>query len=214
MKLIRSFVTAATLALAVTAARAGDGFEIIKKGGAWKAFSGVSSADRPVVGMFTQSGNKTLDIKHFGEDRLAVQMFKTSWQFPKDRVVDVPVRITFDNSKRGFSGTGHGGYWDSTTDLAAVELAIEGVEEMGSFMSYIMDARRMTITFGGNEQPWVIDMTGSRDVTRAFATAMITLKNLPKPDGCSSEDVTVGTPAPPLPPELRAPCVRRDDGSI
>ena len=96
----------------------------------------------------------------------------------------------------------------------------------------LTDTKAMQIGFDqGTEKPFNVVMLDSRDAVKTsmdYAKVIDTPTPQPsaqpakgpqpfsakKAGDCNSEDVTVGTPAPPLPPELRAPCTRRDDGSI
>ena len=208
MKLIRSLVTAAALALAVTTAQAND-IHFLKKSGSWTAYSHISTEGVPMVGLtFQGEGRKAnLYMKYFGNDQLIVHLYKPGWQFPKDGV-DVSFQVDFDHGglKLSYPLTGRG--QADAAGGAHIEAILDDASQMSSFIANTINAKQMTIVFEqGNERPWPINMTGSRATGTVFAAAMITLpKATPKSDDCGNkgDDVTTGTPAPPLPSELRA----------
>jgi len=176
---LRSLITAIALASAVVSANAGSYFTI-KRSGFWTTYYDVSTAGRPMVGMSVDAHGAGFHVKYFNDQRLYVQLMKNNWQFPKDGVA-VPFRIAFDNSERTYPASGQA-RMDRDTGMAVVEASMDDPKMAGVFVADIMNANTMTVTFEqGDEEPWVADMTGSRDAGRAFLKATIALDKIAKP---------------------------------
>jgi hypothetical protein len=151
----------------------------IKTSGVWTTYSDVTKKGETVIGMYTVGANNSaFYIKYFaGENRLYVQIFKDGWQFPEGGV-DVSFRITFDNSSEPYSATGRARMDSGKAGqtFALVESFIADPTLAGNFVSDMMKADKMTVTFEqGDEMPWVADMQGSREAGTAFTDALKSL---------------------------------------
>jgi hypothetical protein len=151
----------------------------IKKSGVWTTYSDVTKNGETVIGMYTTGPKSAFYVKYFvGENRLYVQMFKDDWKFPQ-KGVDVPFQITFDNSEP-YSANGRARMDSGKAGqlFALVEASIDDPTLAGNFMGDLMKADKMTVTFKqGDEQPWIADMTGSRETGTAFTDAIKALCN-------------------------------------
>lgn len=146
----------------------------LKRSGAWTTYTGTTTEGNKVLGMYTLgSQGKAFYVKYFGDNQLVVQIFKDGWQFPSNNV-DVPFTITFDNGKSyPANGLARMDADKSKRPVAVVEATIDDPELAGEFMAELMKADKMSITFKqGNEQPWMVDMTGTRETGTAFTEAM------------------------------------------
>jgi hypothetical protein len=144
----------------------------IKRSGAWTTYAGTTYDGDKVLGMYTYTADKKgYYIKYFGDNYLVVQIIKDGWQFPNNDV-DVPFSITING--KNYPADGLARMDNSGGKLTAVvEAKISDPELAGRFMADLMAADKMTITFGqGNERPWVLDTTGTRETGTAFNEAM------------------------------------------
>ena len=164
-------------------------------------------------------------MKYAGNE-VFFQLYKLGWSIPKG--TEIPGWLKLDNDRFPMIGVGN---TTEDTRTGYVEFSVKDSTET-EFLNRLTDTKAMQIGFDqGTEKPFnVVDVGQPRcgeDVhglrqgdrhadTAAVRTARERTAAVQRQKGwdCNSEDVTVGTPAPPLPPELRAPCTRRDDGSI
>jgi hypothetical protein len=143
-------------------------YVLLKRSGAWTAYTTVSKKGEKIIGMYTVNDTSGIYVKYFGNDQLVVQLFKKGWGFPTNGV-DVPFSIQFDHNVN-YPATGRG-VMDAGSAL--LEASFKETKEAGGFMNELMEADTMTITFSqGNERPWVADMKGSREVGQVFMAAV------------------------------------------
>jgi hypothetical protein len=174
-------LTAAALATTIATTPVAAQVRNIAGSGSWVAFTGKANDGKPVCGM-TASNTTTgrfINIKWFkGNKHLTLQAFAKGWNLPVG--VQMPVHVNFDESdeRREFVGIGNKG-GKSTYDF--VEFRLHG-DFFTDFMEEVGGANRMIITFpDGNELPWAVDMTGSRDISRVFTNCIANTLPTPAP---------------------------------
>jgi hypothetical protein len=194
------------------------------KGKVWQTYVVKDTDNRPMCGMQVNGSDSALFMKYAGNE-VFLQLYKLGWSIPKG--TEIPGWLKLDNDRFPIIGVGN---TTEDTRTGYVEFFVkEGTET--EFLNRLTDTKAMQIGFDqGTEKPFNVVMLDSRDAVKTFMDcAKVIDTPTPQPfaqpakgpqpfsakkAGDCSEDMTVGTPAPPLPPELRAPCVRREDGSI
>jgi hypothetical protein len=153
--------------------------------GKWVAFKTKGQVDgRPVCGIYTNwiDNQQQLMIKYFnGDTQLNIQIFKTTWRFPKNGT-EVPMTIGFDKNPM-VQGVGSGSY-SEPSHHPMVQFVITDAEQVTGFLHEFGEANQMWVRFEqGNEQQWVADMTGSREAARSFSGCVASLPKVTQPYG-------------------------------
>jgi hypothetical protein len=115
-------------------------------------------------------------------DGLVFIIMKDGWKFPssdsKNGVV-VPLTLGFDNNKDAFIGAAARGYMgDGKYPTVAFFAPTDGdnAKNADEFVEAFAHADSMWIKFeNGNEQPWTVNMQGSRGAANAFRTCLASL---------------------------------------
>lgn len=154
--------TLAALMLSTTMASAVD----IVRSGVWTSYMASNKDKGPICGMRVENANNSqaIHIKWFQNQRkIYIQAFKTTWKIPND--TDVHVEVGFDDDL--FGDTTAVGYRDKK--FSYVEFHIDDAEITKAFMGQFQEANKMWLKFpDGNEEPWVADMKGSREISVSF----------------------------------------------
>jgi hypothetical protein len=140
--------------------------------------------------MMAFSRGMTFNVKNMSPDDdgphdggLYFMIGKTSWQFPKGDGVKVPLAIGFDRNPKEIVTADAGGYVDDKTG-PTVRFTIEETQEGQSqvFLEMLAHADTMWIKFkAGNEQPWTIDMRGTREAVTALRQCFAKLPRATQP---------------------------------
>lgn len=158
------------VALALLAGLAAGGAEAqtrtIGVFGAWEAFGGTTSDNRPVCGVSSSfPDGRYFGIKYWqGQDRFTVQLIKPSWQIPSG--TRVPLALQFDQQSpwtataSGFPATTTaGGFVEFTVPFARLE----------NFLREFRLASTASVTFTqGSEPTWRLTLTGSNAASQAL----------------------------------------------
>ena len=208
----RSLLAAAAMLLMATTADAKS--TILHRSGGWTAFHvDVGSEGNPLCGMMVHSRDnaRSLMIKYQASGGVFVQAFKTSWRFKPGINVNVWVRFDSDTP---LEAVGHTELTQAGQPMLAVSVK-QGKEI--AFMREVAAAKKFYIGFpDGDEEPWVADMTGSRETAQALArcAAYIDGKGAPtQPTGGPKATQPTGRPAP-TSPVNKKPTGKPDDGSV
>jgi hypothetical protein len=129
---------------------------------------------QPMCTMKTTVAPGAFGFVEYVGGRVLFELTKTSWNIPLN--TDVPISLQFD-SNAPLVGTAKGRP-DSVLGGHLFYTIIDDKEFLDAFAS----AKQMTLSFPqGNEPPWTIDMTGSREATTAFAKCMTTIPAATQP---------------------------------
>jgi hypothetical protein len=105
-----------------------------------------------------------------------VQLMKTSWQITKG--TKLRVEVGFDRNLDGVADSAQGEYINA--QLGSLVTFHIGNDRLADFMHEFGEANHLWVRFpGGNEQPWVIEMTGSRNAKTAFMYCVNKVRGLP-----------------------------------
>lgn len=170
--------------------------------GSWDAFSGTGDDGKLVCGIGTTN---TVDGRSFsirfviGEQNVAFEAKKPSWNIPKGTQLPLVMQIGFDApwSEQG-SGDGQTVTW--TVDQASIQ----------TFDAQFRRANAMTLIFpSGNEPPWPISLTGSTAASSAFGLCineMTRRAGLQSPPAAAGPTEPFGqAPTQPMPPSATQP---------
>jgi hypothetical protein len=98
---------------------------------------------------------------------------KRSWRIPTG--TEVPLQVGFDGAAFGKPVNAFGGVDAKAGAYVTSHIAPEAVQ---NFIREFSEGNKMWIRFGGNEEPWIIDLTGSRGAAEAFTACTV---RVPKP---------------------------------
>jgi hypothetical protein len=168
---LKTLATTALTALSIATAADAANQRVLYRGPAWETLIlETNDTHVPMCSMHVHGSDRNMYVKYVadGDGKLFIQLFKTSWRFPKDGVT-LPLVLGFDKNPMvnveeasGFSdGTVNGVTFYVKGDLAA------------GFLHEFGEANEMFVQFkAGNEQPWVANMNGSRAAMQAFSSCV------------------------------------------
>jgi hypothetical protein len=164
------------------------------------------------------SGADGLFMVKFSGDDVFVHIFKTSWKIPSG--TKIPIWLKFDRGEP-LTTTASGGSPEDGGIGGFVEFSIKP-DFTKDFLGLFANANSMTLGFEqGSENPWAINMTGSREVAESFRKCSLELAQKPgstQPYGNSGTTQPYGNkPARPSQPFGTQPTPKqqpRDDGGI
>jgi hypothetical protein len=161
---MKKLLLAATALVAATTAQAGE-IRDYYRSGAWTNYAGVNQDNNLVCGMAINNTTMGIHIKYIN-DKVIVQLFKTTWRIPND--TKVSVEVAFDRDLWG-SVEAWGGTMPSGTGQSYVSFAI-APGSVDHFLEEMAHADKMIVRFpnGNGETPWVANMTGSRNSVTSF----------------------------------------------
>lgn len=196
----RSLFAAATALLMITSANAAPASDqlILRTAGYWTAFYDPRNSDGvEMCGMKTDTTNGAVMVKYAGTG-VFVQVFKSTWRIPNGTIV--PVSLTFDKSDPWIADAS-GGTMDRSPGFGFVVFTIKA-QGVGDFIREFGEAGTMTVGFTqGNEQPWTLRMSGSREVAASFSKCVTALagRSSTQPHAGGSTTQPYGKPAPSQP---------------
>jgi hypothetical protein len=170
----------AMLALAcIAGAHASD--EIIAREGNWQATRGVDWTGVPLCVMepVNSTPGQAIHIKWFaGDTMMTIHLVKTSWNIPQGTTMRV--ELGFDRNGFAAADGAVGAPIPSKHARAFagsyIQFKIADPKLLADFALNFENALKMWLTFpAGTEQPWVVDMTGSRTIANAFFNCAQTL---------------------------------------
>jgi hypothetical protein len=188
MKMLTSLAVAALVALGGVAHAKKNEPVILYQNpqSAWWTYKTIGDQGNPLCGMMAFGHGMTFNVKNMspGDDGphdggLYFMIAKTSWQFPKGDGVKVPLAIGFDDGPNEVITADAGGYADDKTG-PTVRFTVEERREgdTQAFLEMLAHADKMWIKFkAGNEQPWTIDMRGTRGAVSALRQCFAELLN-------------------------------------
>lgn len=193
MKTLVATITAAALAVSIGAAHAKNDVILYQNPqSSWLTYKAIGDRGNPICGMMAIGGSKrsgvmSFNVKNMSPDEdgphaggLFFMIGKTSWKFPEgDDGVRIPLAIGFDNSPDEVVTADAGGYANDTTG-PVVQFKVEEKQEGQTqvFLEMLAHASTMWIKFkSGNEQPWTIDMHGTRGAVTALQQCFAKLPN-------------------------------------
>lgn len=208
----RSLLAAALLAATATTAFAASASQEItlRKAGYWSATYYASNSDgNPMCAVKTQSNLRgdiaIFMIKYETKSGTFVQIAKTSWNIPKD--AEIAVTLTFDSASSTAIGT------PSPTGKSIQSSISPDFEK--DFLNLFASANRMELGFkSGNEKPWIFNMSGSREVSDAFAKCVAVLKERNTQPFSTNPETSQSTQPFGAKPAVTNPAVQHDDGGI
>jgi len=171
---MRKLLTAvALLAAMMPSAHAGGDTYTTARAGHWEAFQGTSDGGQSMCGMltvinFNSGATGGMHVKYFaGNQHTTIQLMKSTWRMPTN-AVNVPVVIGVDKEVLWEAeALGYAGKL-----MPIVEFYIK-TDKFADFIEQFGAAAKFWIRFSqGSEQPWVLDMTGSRTVSKAFTNCV------------------------------------------
>ncbi|PSO32520.1 hypothetical protein C7G41_12800 [Bradyrhizobium sp. MOS002] len=153
-------------------------------------------------------------VKHFiGRPGLTVQIFKASWRFPTDRT-PIPMTVGFDQVPL-LDGNAYG-YNPAAGRPTGGMVEFEVRPDLSvNFVETFAGATTFWVRFKeGNERPWSMYLSGSRDVTTVFSHCIVSMS----PKGTTQPYSGSGTqsysePSRPTPVPQPA-ATKRDDGAV
>ena len=181
--MIKRFLLATAVALvAVTSASAaGNGVKTYAKNGNWQNYAGVSNqGDQALCGM-SDLVNST-HIKYSPQTgAFWIMIFKNTWRIPNG--TQVPMTIGFDQAQWSDPTMARGETKilpgvNSPVSMVTINIKAESVKD---FLDNFRLANKMWLRFGGNEAPWVLDMTGSRETADNFIKCVTDMGDVSKP---------------------------------
>lgn len=166
--LIATTAMALALAAIVQPASADDFY----KSGYWTAYFMTAKENKlgnvALCGMRTGSPSASaIYIKSFaGSPGLTLDIFKNDWRIPEGQ--KVTVNVGFDKEQVGTADAVGGMLTGKGFQFGQLAVRL-GPDDVGDFMSNFMEANKMWVAFpNGTEKTWFADMTGSREVAKAF----------------------------------------------
>lgn len=160
-------ITAAAISLA-TPAFARD----VSRSGNWTVYvQGTNDDGTPVCGLRSEGTGQSVFVKWFASkpDGLSVHFFKDSWSIPEDTKITLTVR--FDGDEFGTQDDAIGGMfkYNNGRQVGVVYSRVVGTSLAAKFLEEFAHANKMAVLFpGSTEQPWVLDMTGSREASEVL----------------------------------------------
>ncbi len=174
--------TAAAALLLSTAVQAKE--TVLKESGAWKALLAPNNdTGSPICAMgITNSDGRKFYIK-YSDGVMFAQTFRTSWRLKGKQGTKVKVTIQFDD-RTPFDGVGVANI-GKTNGLSFLNVHI-AAERESAFLQEVAEANDGVVSFpDGDEKPWGLRMTGSREVLTAFRACIANLEkrdaNAPQP---------------------------------
>ncbi len=162
---------ASSFILALAAPRALAGTHDIASSGYWTAYEGTDDQGTEICGIDTDSDNNQnddqIDIKYYnGDNVLTIQLFSSGWTIP-DGPSDTHVDVIFDNNTPWHVDQVSGMHIADGT--AGMEFTI-GKDDVADFLTEFAQSIQMRINFtNSNIDNWTGDLTGTQNVTEAFA---------------------------------------------
>lgn len=166
MKTLAPMLLAATV-LGTAAQAASNGIQTYARNGNWSNYAGTSNDGNQFLCGMADSSNTT-HIKYSPQTgNVWLMLAKSTWRIPDG--TQVPIEIGFDRAGWSIPTTAYGttqtlpgGY-----SLSTVTIHIKA-DSVKDFLDNFKDANKMWLRFGGNEAPWIVDMTGSRETAETF----------------------------------------------
>ena len=137
------------------------------------------SSDRQMCLMYTMKTDANdvvsdVALKWTPKSGLFVHVTKSSWSIESRTMV--PMSVVFDTGVR----TGSGIVLEDQSGGSTIQIDIN--EDQDGFMDDVANAKKLTITFNGGDEPsWVIPMAGSRDAAATFTNCIAKVRAVASP---------------------------------
>jgi hypothetical protein len=146
----------------------------------WETFSGTASDGRPVCGLNSTGGARSVYIKHFGNDNFfTVQVFNSDWRFGEVAPVRVALQFGSNYLSDELSGWAHPGRGAVSSPFVEVWIRYSGSSDFWNSFRWASQGRLIFLT--GNEGSWNINLSGSNAATSVFARCVGRLLNSTQP---------------------------------
>jgi len=172
----KALLIGTALAALVTAPALAEMREYYRAGG-WASLAGTLNDGEPSCAMQARARDFSWSVmvKYYGNNgAIGVQLAKRGWRIPSG--TNVQVELGFDSTPFGdVAAYGRPVTREPRMGLVQFTVAPDSLE---SFLEGFREAKKMWVTFpNGNEPAWVLDMTGSRENSNAFAACILRLAN-------------------------------------
>jgi hypothetical protein len=168
-------LAAAAMLLAMSSAQAANRTTTdYAMSGSWYAFSGTSTANRPLCGIASRdvSGGRFVAVKWEPGAEPFLQFSKTGWKIPIAAELQLVVKFDDDEPLEIPAQPIKLPAGLSTTHSTSLQSYFAEQEDTLAFLHLFSAARKFHISFPGSESPWIIDLTGSRDMANALTNCM------------------------------------------